>query len=100
MNVRRLATWMAVVALVVASATAVAGEQYKGFERGDALITPAGLKSMMDAKDPKLVLLGVVKGGLTGSFTRGHIPGAYSVWRPDYTAASGETYPVGAEAQR
>mgnify|MGYP002064785740 CR=1 FL=1 len=45
--------------------------------KGDALITPKELKGLMDAKDPKLVLISVVKGGLTGSFTRGHIPGAF-----------------------
>ena len=87
MSLRRLATWAAVVALL--ASPVLAGEKYKGFERGEALITPQELKGMMDAKDPKLVLLGVVKGGLTGSFTRGHIPGAYSVWRPDYTDESG-----------
>jgi thiosulfate/3-mercaptopyruvate sulfurtransferase len=95
MTGRKLAAWVVVAFLGVMPAAAFAGEKYKGFERGDALITPAELKDMMDAGDPKLVLLGVVKGGLTGSFTRGHIPGAYSVWRPDYTDESGETYPFG-----
>jgi thiosulfate/3-mercaptopyruvate sulfurtransferase len=74
---------------------AAAGEKYKGFERGESLITPQELKEMMDANDPKLVLIGVVKGGLTGSFTRGHIPAAYSVWRPDYTTKSDSPYPYG-----
>jgi thiosulfate/3-mercaptopyruvate sulfurtransferase len=91
-------TW-AVVSAVVAGLSVVipvaAGEKYKGFERGESLITPQELKAMMDANDPKLVLIGVVKGGLTGSFTRGHIPGAYSVWRPDYTTKEGEPYPYG-----
>jgi thiosulfate/3-mercaptopyruvate sulfurtransferase len=98
MRLRRLATWAAVTALLTGVAVvgpAVAGEKYKGFERGEALITPQELKQLMDANDPKLVLIGVVKGGLTGSFTRGHIPNAYSVWRPDYTAAEGEPYPFG-----
>jgi len=98
MRLRRLATWTAVAALLIGLAVvgpAVAGEKYKGFERGEALITPQELKGLMDAKDSKLVLIGVVKGGLTGSFTRGHIPGAFSVWRPDYTAAAGEPYPFG-----
>jgi thiosulfate/3-mercaptopyruvate sulfurtransferase len=80
---------------MVLAGPAMAGEKYKGFERGDALITPAELKSLMDAKDPKLVLIGVVKGGLTGSYTMGHIPGSYGVWRPDYTDESKETYPFG-----
>lgn len=98
MNARRLVTGTAVAALLfglVVVSPALAGKKYKGFERGDALITPEDLKAMMDAKDPKLVLIGVVKGGLTGSFTRGHIPGAYSVWRPDYTAGKGNPYPFG-----
>jgi thiosulfate/3-mercaptopyruvate sulfurtransferase len=98
MRLGKVATWTvaaAVVAALAVAGPAVAGEKYKGFERGDALITPQELKGLMDAKDPKLVLIGVVKGGLTGSFTRGHIPGAFSVWRPDYTAGDGEPYPFG-----
>ena len=94
--------WQVVVLLALVSVLAfsapilAAGAKYKGFERGEALITPAQLKALMDAKDPDLVLIGVVKGGLTGSFTRGHIPGAYSVWRPDYTAEDiGHPYPFG-----
>lgn len=101
MNARRLVTWTAVAALVTALGVvspALAGEKYKGFERGDALITPAELKQMMDNNDPKLVLIGVVKGGLVGSFTMGHIPGAYGVWRPDYTAEEGDPYPYGGMA--
>jgi thiosulfate/3-mercaptopyruvate sulfurtransferase len=83
------------VAGLVLSGPAIAGEKYKGFERGDSLITPAELKALKDANDPKLVLIGVVKGGLTGSFTMGHIPGAYGVWRPDYTDETETTYPFG-----
>ena len=98
MSLRRLMAW-AVVSVVLAGLSVVipaaAGEKYKGFERGDSLITPQELKDMMDAKDPKLVLIGVVKGGLTGSFTRGHIPNAYSVWRPDYTTEADSPYPFG-----
>lgn len=96
MSFRRLMALAAVSALVVGLivvSPAVAGKKYKGFERGEALITPQELKGLMDAKDRDLVLIGVVKGGLTGSFTRGHIPGAYSVWRPDYTTSAGEPYP-------
>jgi thiosulfate/3-mercaptopyruvate sulfurtransferase len=90
---------LAAVAVLVAglmlAGPVLAGEKYKGFERGDALITPAELKSMQDAKDPKLVLIGVVKGGLTGSYTMGHIPGSYGVWRPDYTDETETAYPFG-----
>jgi thiosulfate/3-mercaptopyruvate sulfurtransferase len=84
-----------IVVGLMLSGPAIAGEKYKGFERGDALITPAELKALKDANDPKLVLIGVVKGGLTGSFTMGHISGAYGVWRPDYTAKAGDEYPFG-----
>ena len=98
MNLRSLMT-RAVVSVVLAGLSVavpvVAGEKYKGFERGEALITPRELKDLMDAKDPKLVLIGVVRGGLTGSFTRGHIPTAYSVWRPDYTTEENSPYPYG-----
>ena len=68
-------------------------EDYKGFERGEALITPQELNAMIDAGDPKLIVIGVVKAGLTGSFTRGHIPGAVSAWRPDYMTKKGDSHP-------
>ena len=90
-----LAVVSAVLVGLSAAAPVAAGKKYKGFERGEALITPQELKGMMDAGDPELVLIGVVRGGLTGSFTRGHIPGAYSVWRPDYTTSAGAPYPYG-----
>ncbi|MCH8333897.1 sulfurtransferase [Candidatus Sumerlaeota bacterium] len=70
-------------------------QNYKGFERGEALITPSQLKALIDAGDPELVLIGVVRGGVTGSFTRGHIPGAYSAWRPDYSTEKDDPYPYG-----
>ena len=68
------------VALVVAG-PAVAAKKYKGFERGDALISVQELKKMMDANDPKLVVIGVMK---PISFKAGHIPDSLNVWRPDY----------------
>jgi thiosulfate/3-mercaptopyruvate sulfurtransferase len=90
---------LAAVAVLIAglmlAGPAIAGEKCKGFERADSLISPEGLKTLMDAKDPKLVLIGVVKGGLTGSYAMGHIPGSYGVWRSDYTAAKGDEYPFG-----
>jgi thiosulfate/3-mercaptopyruvate sulfurtransferase len=96
MNLRRqlaLTVTLAVVVGLGLGLPAAAEEKYKGFERGGSLITPVELKELMDAGDPKLVLIGVVRGGLTGSFTRGHIPGAYSVWRPDYLTEEGDEYP-------
>lgn len=70
--------WLLAAALapsLVQVRLAVADEKYKGFERGGALITPLELKRLIDADDPKLVLIGVVRGGLTGSFTKGPHPG-------------------------
>ena len=78
------------IALLAASAIADTG--YKGFKRGDALITPAELKGMIDANDPDLIVIAVVKGGLTGAYTRGHIPGAFCVWRPEYEPEVGDPY--------
>jgi thiosulfate/3-mercaptopyruvate sulfurtransferase len=83
-----------VTALGVAG-TAVCGEGYKGFERGEALITPGELRALMDARDPKLVVIGVVKGGAKGFFALGHIPGAYGVGRSDFTAPAGRPHPFG-----
>lgn len=88
--VRVMVVTLAVV--VMASGIAVAAEKYKGFERGDALIAPAELKAMIDAKDPNLVVIAVAKGE---SFKLGHIPGALNVWRGDYEPAEGEPYPFG-----
>lgn len=75
---------------VVTVGTPVAAEKYKGFERGDALITVGELKQLMDTKDPKLLALAVVK---PISFTAGHIPGSINVWRPDYEPKVGRPYP-------
>ena len=76
------------LAAALFAAPAIAGADYKGFKRGDSLITVEELKTLIDNKDPKLVVIAVVKGGLTGSYTRGHIPGAFSVWRPEYEPRS------------
>jgi len=56
---------------------------YKGFPRGDSLITVHELKQLMDAKVPNLVILAAE--GSVG-YRTGHIPGAYQVDRPDYEA--------------
>jgi thiosulfate/3-mercaptopyruvate sulfurtransferase len=90
-----LVGWAAAVTLVVALATAgpaVAAEKYKGFERGEALISVEELHKLMEAKDPKLVLIAVIK---PVSFKLGYIPGSLNVWRPDYEPAKDEPYPFG-----
>jgi thiosulfate/3-mercaptopyruvate sulfurtransferase len=70
--------------------TALAGPQYKGFPRGEALITVDELKGLLDAKDPKLVVLAVVE---PASYEKGHIPTSINVWRPDYEHKVGQPYP-------
>jgi thiosulfate/3-mercaptopyruvate sulfurtransferase len=65
-------------AVVVAAAflawvgPAVAGQKYKGFERGEALITAEELKKLIDAKDSKLVVLAVAE---PVSYRRATFPG-------------------------
>ncbi len=90
MRGRSLAVLFGVMALVLAVGVAGAAEKYKGFERGDALITAKELKQLIDAKDPKLVILAVAK---TVDYRLGHIPGAYHIWRPDYEPKEGVEFP-------
>ncbi len=80
------------VLILMVALIAVADEGYKGFVRGESLISVEELKGLMDANDPDLVVIAVVKGGLTGAYTRGHIPGSFSVWRPEYEPKVGEPY--------
>lgn len=68
------------VLLLVMSAVAGA-EGSKGFVRGDSLVTPQSLKAMMDAGDPKLIVIAVVD---PKSYVLGHIPGSLQIWRGDY----------------
>ena len=69
---------------------AVAEQKYKGFERGEALITAEELKKLIDAKDSKLVVLAVAE---PVSYRAGHIPGSINIWRPDYELKVGQPYP-------
>ncbi|RLE21634.1 MAG: sulfurtransferase [Acidobacteria bacterium] len=84
-----------VLVLVFAVGVAGAGENYKGFERGDALITAKDLKQLIDAKDPKLVVLSVAK---TTDYRLGHIPGSFQIWRSDYEPAADFEFPYGGMA--
>ncbi len=81
---------VAVLALILAVGVAGAAEKYKGFERGEALITAKELKQLIDAKDPKLVVLAVAK---SVDYRLGHIPGAFHIWRPDYEPKEGVEFP-------
>jgi len=87
-------SWTCAIAVLVALAAgpAVAAGNYKGFERGEALISVEELNKMMTAKDSKLVLIAVIK---PVSFKLGYIPGSLNVWRPDYEPEKGATYPFG-----
>jgi thiosulfate/3-mercaptopyruvate sulfurtransferase len=52
---------------------------YKGYPRGNALITVQELKRLIDAKDPRLVVLAAEN---SIEYRLGHIPGSYQVDRP------------------
>lgn len=80
-----ISSFLALLSLLFFSAAgSYAGQSgYKGFTRGDALITVQELKGLLDAGDPSLVILAAE--GTTG-YRAGHIPGAYQVDRPDYEA--------------
>ena len=80
-----------VATTVLLAAPAIAGQKYKGFERGESLIPVQELKHLMDAKEPKLVVLAVVEP--VSYYKAGHIPGSINVWRPDYELKVGEPYP-------
>ena len=63
---------------------AYAGQSgYKGFPRGDVLITIHELKNLIDAGAPSLVILATED---SVGYRTGHIPGAHHVDRPDYEA--------------
>ena len=47
--------------IVAVAVPASAADRYKGFERAEALITVQELQQLREAKDPKLVILGVVE---------------------------------------
>jgi thiosulfate/3-mercaptopyruvate sulfurtransferase len=52
---------------------------YKGYPRGNALITVQELKRMIDSNDPKLVVIAAEN---SVEYHLGHIPGSYQVDRP------------------
>jgi thiosulfate/3-mercaptopyruvate sulfurtransferase len=56
---------------------------YKGFPRGDALITVQELQGLIDTRDPNLV---IVAAQSNLEYLPGHIPGAQKVDRPAYAA--------------
>jgi 3-mercaptopyruvate sulfurtransferase SseA len=76
-----LALLPALAFLVSGSYAAQAG--YKGYPRGNALITVQELKGRIDTRDPNLVIL-AAQSNL--EYLPGHIPGAQQVDRPAYAA--------------
>ena len=78
-------------AYLAAAVSAMAGPKYKGFARGEALITVDELKQLLDAKDPKLIVLAVVE---PASYKVGHVPTSINVWRPDYEHKVSARHPV------
>ncbi len=77
-------------AVLMAGAALAAG--YKGFARGEALITAQELKALMDAGDGDLVVIAVAR---EARYLSGHIPGALAAWRGDFNAKAGGEYPYG-----
>lgn len=83
-NRKGLFTLLAALLAVLLLATAVpAAEKHKGYARGEAFITAQELNKLIEAKDPKLVVIAVAS---KPQYLSGHIPGAINVWRPDYEA--------------
>ncbi len=64
----------------------VQAEPYKGFPRGQALVTAAEVKSMLDGPGPKPVVLAAVR---RASWLFGHVPGALHAPRRAYTGRDG-----------
>src|SRR5512137_794590 len=69
--------------LLAVAATTQAAEKYKGYARGEIFITAQEVNQLMQAKDPKLVVIAVAS---KTEYYSGHIPGSFHLWRPDYEA--------------
>lgn len=78
-------TSLMAIALLILTATALIADDagYKGFPRGNALITAQELKRLIEAGSPKLVVLAAAS---NTEYRLGHIPGSYQVDRPDIEA--------------
>jgi thiosulfate/3-mercaptopyruvate sulfurtransferase len=82
---KQVYTFFLMAAMLVASVAVASAAQsgYKGYARGGALITAHELKTLIDAKDPNLVVLAAEN---EVEYRMGHIPGSFKVDRPDYEA--------------
>src|SRR5512143_1903524 len=74
---------LTLLAAFVLVATTQAAEKYKGYMKGEIFITAQELSQLMQAKDPKLVVIAVAS---KTEYYSGHIPGSFHIWRPDYEA--------------
>jgi thiosulfate/3-mercaptopyruvate sulfurtransferase len=77
--------WVTVILLLslTLAVSVQAAEKYKGYARGEMFVTAQELNQLMQAKDPKLVVIAVAS---KTEYYSGHIPGAFHIWRPDYEA--------------
>jgi thiosulfate/3-mercaptopyruvate sulfurtransferase len=85
MKSRILHVCISAIVLLILATTAIIAEEanYKGFPRGNALITVQELKRLVDAKNPKLVVLAAEN---NIEYRLGHIPGSLQVDRTDIEA--------------
>lgn len=85
MKKNHIRTFLALLPALAFLASGVYAAQagYKGYPRGNALITVQELKGLIDARDPNLVVV-AAQGDL--EYLPGHIPGALQVDRPAYAA--------------
>ncbi len=85
MKKSRTRTFLALLPVLVFLASGAFDAQagYKGYPRGNALITVQELKGLIDTQDPKLVIL-AAQSNL--EYLPGHIPGAQQVDRPAIAA--------------
>ena len=83
---RKKASFVFTLVLLVSfilTGAVLAAEKYKGYTRGEIFITAQEVNQLMQAKDPKLVVIAVAS---KTEYYSGHIPGAFHIWRPDYEA--------------
>lgn len=81
MSTKQFRNILMTLTLLMALAVNAIAEQtgYKGYPRGNALITVQELKRLIDAKNPKLVILAAEN---SIEYRLGHIPGSHQVDRP------------------
>lgn len=82
-TLRLFFTFLLLLSLATVASAAQQKAGYKGYARGGALITAHELKKLIDARDPKLVILAAEN---ELEYRLGHIPGSFKVDRPDYEA--------------